>query len=526
MKWLANFVATHTRWAWATICCFAVLVGLLVALMDLRGREHQQLTLLQTEAKRSSLEIQSKTLNGNIMGAITLLGLIDGDIKQEATNGLLSQDAHIDATLSTLGNASDADAVFVVGQDGLVKTAWDRAGKLFSGLDVSMRPYFQIAIRGQNSVYAAVSMSTGERVAYFAAPVFAERARATSGVGAVVARVNLELVNSMLRDRFDVALLLSPQGVVFAGNQDAWLGALEGVATPERLKAIRALNQFGAHFNKADPRSLPLPLTAGFEALDGKRFAVATAPVRWNDPTGEWKLAVMEDMGRTVPLADSLWKGLLAGVVIFLLGWLGLYLLKGRHAQDQANAQLQVFAAHQQQMAEFRKQLGSAAVQLQRCETLEQLAKEFFIQARLLLDAPQGVLYVADIDRPDVLRLAGCSACAETPPDVLDAGDGLLGQCAQDRQTRVFATPAGGHWTVRSGLGDAVPSALIMGPIVIRDTLIGAVELALLKVPEQTTTDNFAELLAALANSLEILRRNLLLQQMANQRPQPMEMNP
>ena len=217
---------------------------------------------------------------------------------------------------------------------------------------------------------------------------------------------------------------------------------------------------------------------------------------------------------------------MLAGVVIFLLGWLGLYLLKGRHAQDQTNAQLQVFAAYQQQMAEFRKQLGNAAVQLQRCETLSQLATEFFIQARLLLDAPQGVLYVADIDRPDVLRLAGCSACAEPPPDVLDAGDGLLGQCAQDWQTRVFATPAGGHWTVRSGLGDAVPSALIMGPIVIRDTLIGVVELALLKAPDQATTDNFAELLAALANSLEILRRNLLLQQMANQRPQPTEMNP
>jgi C4-dicarboxylate-specific signal transduction histidine kinase len=526
MNWLANFAYTRTRWAWSVVGGIAILVSLLVLVADLRAREQQQLTLLQTEAKRSALEIQSTTRNGNIMGAITLLGLIDGDIKQEATNGLLSQDAHIDATLSTLGNASDADAVFVVGQDGIVKTAWDRAGKLFSGLDVSMRPYFQIAVRGQSSVYAAVSKSTGERVVYFAAPIFAERARATTGVGAVVARVNLEVINSMLRNRFDVALLLSPQGVVFAGNQEAWLGAVEGTITPERLKAIRDLKQFGEHFDKAEPRSLPLPSSAGFETLDAKRFAVSTALVHWNDPTGDWKLAVMEDMGRSVPMFDSLWKGLLAGVVVVLLGWLWLHLLQGHHAQDATNAQLRVFADQQQQMAEFRKKLGNAAVQLQRCETLDQLATVFFVQARLLLDAPQGVMYVAAVDAPDVLRLAGCSACAQPPADVLVAGDGLLGQCALDHQTRVFATPEDGPWMLRSGLGGTAPLALIMGPVMIRDTLIGVVELALLKVPDQAAQDHFAELLAALANSLEILRRNLLLQHMAEQHSQPPEMNP
>ena len=67
------------------------------------------------------------------------------------------------------------------------------------------------------------------------------------------------------------------------------------------------------------------------------------------------------------------------------------------------------------------------------------------------------------------------------------------------RQLRVLETPQDGPWTLRSGLGDTRPVALMMGPVVIRDTLIGVVELALLEVPGEAQTAHFAELLAALA---------------------------
>jgi C4-dicarboxylate-specific signal transduction histidine kinase len=201
-------------------------MGVLVAATDINRREDQRVSILQTEARRSSIEIMSSTLNGNLMGSITLLGLTDRDIKQEVSNGLMSVDANIPVTLSTLGNSFEAEGVFTVGEDGIVKSSWDRINKPSTGLDVKFRPYYRSAMKGQSSVYAAISMARGDRSLYFTAPVYTERARATSGIGAVVARTNLDRVDALLKGRFDHAFLLSPQGVVFASTNQTWVGML------------------------------------------------------------------------------------------------------------------------------------------------------------------------------------------------------------------------------------------------------------------------------------------------------------
>lgn len=511
MSGLVSYLARHLRQGWALVILVSLGVGAAVIATDIHIKEQQRLTLLQTELQRSSIEILGTTLNGNLMGSITLLGLIDPDIKQEASNGLLSQDAHVDSTLSTLGNSFGAEGVFVVGQDGIVKTSWDRVNKPSTGLDVRFRPYFQMAMQGKNSVYAAVSMARGDRSLYFAAPVFSERARATTGVGAVVARTGINDIEKLLKDRFDVALLLSPQGIVFASNQKAWVGLIAGVPDANQLQAIRDLKQFGPLFEKETPKSLPFILEQAIQTIDGRRFAVAAADVEWNDPAGHWKLVGMEDLRQHLDVTSLLLKGTLASVLSLLLGWMWLHLVKGRHAQAHANAQLQVYAQTQQASADYRKRLAATATRLQRCATLEQLAAEFLTSSRDLLGATQGTVYVVSLDQPQELHLTGSSACAEPPPPLLHIGEGLLGQCAQDKTTRVIETPEDGPWTIRSGLGSAPPAALLLGPMVLQDTLIGVVELALPAAPAPQTVEKFEELLSTLANALEILRGNLLL---------------
>ena len=124
---VATFFATHLRLAWVAALGMSVGLGALVWTVDANWRQQQRLSLLQTEAQRSSIEISSSTLNGNLMGSITLLGLIDGDIKQDATNGLLSVNSNIPAKLAAVGSSFEADGVFVVGGDGIVKTSWERA---------------------------------------------------------------------------------------------------------------------------------------------------------------------------------------------------------------------------------------------------------------------------------------------------------------------------------------------------------------------------------------------------------------
>lgn len=507
MDKLAAFLSQHLRLAWTAVAVLGLAVALTVFHGDRQLQTGQRLAQLHTEAQRSSIEIMSSTLNGNIMGSITLLGLTDGHIKQEATNRLVSQDANIGATLSILGNAFDVEGVFVVGEDGLIKTSWDRGGSPSTGLDVKFRPYFQMAMKGHSNVYAAVSMARGDRALYFTAPVFAEHAKARSGVGAVVARSNLKRVDALLKGRYDDALLLSPQGVVFASSRPAWLGTLEGRVTPSRIRAIRDLKQFGALFESTDPSPLPVSMEGGVQEIDGRPHAVASAPVRWNDPNGDWRLLVVEDLGRTAPPGDSALKAGIAAGGAVLVGWLCLHLLLGQHARAQATALLQAYVRKQDAHVKYRALVAATSMRLQRCETMDQLAQTFLTDARELLGAVQGAMYAVDSDDTQWLTLIGSAACAEAPPDRLALGEGLLGQCAQDRRTLVVETPSDGMWAVRSGLGHAPPAALWLAPVVVNDTLVGVVELALLVVPDGTLQDQSTELVSVLAHCLDRLRR-------------------
>lgn len=519
MNRLLSYFSYHGRAAWILVIALSLLGGALVAVNDIHRREGQRVSLLQTEARRSSIEIMSSTLNGNLMGSITLLGLIDRDIKQEVSNGLVSIEANIPVILSTLGNSFEAEGVFLVGEDGIVKSSWDRINKPSTGLDVKFRPYYKMAMKGQSSVYAAISMARGDRSLYFTAPVFSERARATSGIGAVVARTNVDRVDALLKGKFDRALLLSPQGVVFASTTAQWVGLLEGEATPDRLKAIRDLKQFGPLFDKTDPLPLPVTATEGIQVVEGQRFAMGLAPVQWNDPSGDWTLIVMEDLGQSAAPQRSLVQGIATMVLGLLLGWMWIHLLRGRRTQDEASAQLKAYAQQQEQQIAFRARLAETSIRLQRCASLEELSRVFLLEVRDMLGVVQGTVYAVTTSDADMLQLVGSSACAQTPERTLALGEGLLGQCAREQRTQLILTPPDGIWTVRSGLGVTQPAALLLAPLVLHESLIGAVELAMLQVPTDTAKSQFEEVVALLANTMEILRRNLLLQQLHHSSP-------
>ncbi len=508
MNTVARFVSGHKPTAWLAVWAASLTVAALLGWISHRWDVDQRLSLLQTETQRSSLEITSTTLNGNLMGSITLLGLIDRDIKQEATNGLLSADAHIYVTLSTVGNAFNAEGLFVVGEDGIVKTSWDRVGKPSTGLNVQFRPYYKMATQGKSSVYAAVSMARGDRSLYFTAPVFAEQAISTSGSGAVVARTNLDRVDRLLKGRPGIeSLLLSPQGIVFASSKPDWVGDIDGAPDGARLAEIRALKQFGPFFETKTPQVLPLRAIDGLQRVDTRPVAVASAAVRWNDPSGDWRLVLIEDLGLSVDPWPHIARGSLGGVITLLIGWLCLHLLSGHHAQQQSGAQLQVYATQQSDNLAYRAKVSAVALGLQRCQSVQELATAFLRDVRELLGAMQGVLYVAN-PQTDVLELAGAAACDGVAAPTLTLGEGLLGQAALDRRAQTIATPPHGIWTVRSGLGTTSARALLLAPLVVQDQLIGALEIAMPSMPDAACQERFEDLAVLLANNLEILRRH------------------
>jgi GAF domain-containing protein len=192
-----------------------------------------------------------------------------------------------------------------------------------------------------------------------------------------------------------------------------------------------------------------------------------------------------------------------------------LHLLQGRHAQVLANLRLQAYADQQEAHAAYRTRLAGVSVRLQRCGSLAELAQVFLHEVRDMLGAMQGVLYVSDPAYPQRLQLAGSAACAEEPAQTLALGEGLLGQCALERKGQVIDRPPNAFGKVRSALGSSEAAFLVITPLMVQDSLVGVLELALLKKVDGAHQDQLEELVSLLANSVEILRRNLQLQQSA-----------
>jgi two-component system C4-dicarboxylate transport sensor histidine kinase DctB len=395
-----------------------------------------------------------------------------------------------------------------VDTQGIVQTSWDSSGKPSTGTNVQFRPYYQIALKGRENVYAAVSIARGDRALYFTAPIY-ETGRGSHAIGGVVARTTLARVDSLLRGKQDIALLLSPQGIVFASNHDEWVGYMSGQPTAERLKAIRALKQFGNMFENREPQLLPFAIDSGITHIDGRHYAVADSQVQWNDPSGEWRLVLMEDLTHTVPLTRSIWIALLAAAILSIIGFLIFKVLRKHHAQLMANQQLEVFAKSQQAAAERKSRLAKASLRLQQADGIKALASEFLGAAHDMFGSLQATAYAYETTDTESMQLLASYGCDGTEMKTLRPGEGLLGQCVAEKQARIMKQPGEGYWKIRSGLGNANPEMVVMVPVQLNQKVIGAIELALLHRLDKEDFEQIEELTALFAINLEIQRRHL-----------------
>ena len=514
MSGIAQFAASRTRLAWALVVLASIIAGWGVSELVRLSDERERMTLLQTEAERSSFEMMSQTLNGNMMGALGALGLIDKEVKREAKGGVAPNSASTSSLLESLTRTNDADGAYIVGEDGVIKSSWG-GSKSLTGVDVRFRPYFQMATKGKGNVYAAIGTTTGKRTLYFAVPLYAGNTIDMPVIGAVVARTGLIRVDKLLAGHADLALLLSPQGVVFASSRAEWIGYLAGQPSPERLKAIRELKQFGNMFENRDPALLPVAVDPGVVSLNANRYAVARAKVQWNDPFGDWTLVLMEDLARSVPVARRFQMALAGALGALLLGLLLLQILRGQHAQSAASMQLQAQAKQQELLARRKTQQAEASLKFQQAATQEALAQTFLNESHRILGMLQGTVYVVDASKPDQLHLAAGYGCAADVPAEVSFGDGLLGQCALEGKPILIEAPSPAYWRISSGLGETMPRMVVLMPILRNEAALGVAELAVLHPLDADGRTMLDDLLPLVALNLEVLLRNHQAEEMA-----------
>ncbi len=306
------------------------LFGTLACLQLLLEQRLQERHVLRLEWLAHTADaLVEQTTQGPVVGAVTLLGLTEPVIKALVAGLHAPDDPIVMAQLSAARLRFGIHSVYVINAQGTV-VAHDTQGVSVTGAEVDFRPYFQRAMRGQVTSYAAVGTTTHLRGLFVAAPVHASNSATSPVVGVVVFKLSLDSVDALLARMGVPMLLLSPQEVVFAASRPEWLYTVAPPLTQDRIDAIAALHQFGSHFDKGVASALPFSADAARVLVDGGEHAVERHSIDWNDPAGPWSLVMLDDISQVMPLADRWRYGAAIFAVLALLGGLLLQLLRNR----------------------------------------------------------------------------------------------------------------------------------------------------------------------------------------------------
>ncbi|MBV7431684.1 MULTISPECIES: PAS domain S-box protein [unclassified Acidovorax] len=288
--------------------------------------------------------LQNRITGGGMLGAVSLLGLSEPLLKAMARGELPPDDPEALARLGVARGRFLVSGVYVMSGDGTV-VAHETPGTRSTGLNLAFRPYFQQAIKGAISVYAAIGSNSQERGLYYAAPLYESDTPSSTIIGVVMFKVGFESFDEVLRRTEMPTVLLSPHGVVFASTRPEWLFAVAPPLTQARIDAIRASRQFGNHFDKGLASALPFAPDAGEVVLNGVAYAVERRRVDWGDPGGQWQLAMLDDVSALMPATERLQVGGGAFVLLCLLGLLLLDLLRSRARMAAALERFSVLGA-------------------------------------------------------------------------------------------------------------------------------------------------------------------------------------
>ena len=469
--------------------------------------------VLATEVKRRALEVTGKTLNGNVMGSVINLGLVNQAMKSVARGEVAPLDPVVMDTLRAVGKLYQASGVFIINKDGIVQSSWDSGGKSTTGLDVKFRPYFKIAMQGKNNIYAAISLATGQRALYFASPLYSEVSSSSPVIGAMAARLDLERIDSVLKAWPGLALLFSPQEIVFASNRDEWVTQLAGERTPEQLQEIRALKQFGNTFDKGTPIILPFNIKNEIVNFNSRRYAVARAPVQWNDMHGEWSLTLLGDLDALMPTARRIEIGAASGALMLILSALFLFWLRrlqyANENRKRAEAELKEYTKRLELDSKIKSYLAEISVELQQVGSLAEFARKFMFHVTGRISAEYGVFYSLD-EETQLLTPMGGYGVVDAELENIAIGQGLVGQCAQDKIPIEISNSPDSIVRILWGGGELAPQSIIMLPVVEQSgQLLGVIIMASLHSMDAEKRIFLDALLPMVAMNLAIQQRNL-----------------
>ncbi len=271
-----------------------------------------------------SSKLEGDTLKSRALGAAMLFGLENFNAKQLALGKLPPDAPQVLSALDILRKLYFSETVYLVNQRGVVAASSSQGNTGGTGFNLSDRSFVKMAMRGIPNIYPGMDSITNERCIFLAAPIRTELDENSKVIGVIVLTVGADRVDALLESwSGGHALLLSPQGVVFAASRKDWIFHMIGKESKEPIDRIWRAQQFGNLFDQAPPASLPFTLDNPETNIDGVIYAVRSRPLLWEDPAGNWLLVLLDRrdywwaLWRVLALAGL--AGLVTSLVLFWL---------------------------------------------------------------------------------------------------------------------------------------------------------------------------------------------------------------
>jgi PAS domain S-box-containing protein len=181
---------------------------------------------------------------------------------------------------------------------------------------------------------------------------------------------------------------------------------------------------------------------------------------------------------------------------------------------------VQVLKQSAEAMAEHRWVSASAATLvggLPGAATLEEFGRRFLSELMPIVSGGVASFYVSDENSGRLRRVASYGLADAASAGTFGLGEGLVGQCAQERRLIVLSDLPPDYLRIASGLGGAAPQQSVAVPFLAKDSLLGVLEIAMFRPFGPRKKKLFDEVMPVVAMSLDILQRNLHTQDLLSQ---------
>ncbi len=166
-------------------------------------------------------------------------------------------------------------------------------------------------------------------------------------------------------------------------------------------------------------------------------------------------------------------------------------------------------AASAAEMRWVESNSASLSTGLKGANTLKEFGQRFLSGLMPVLGGGVAGLFHLQAEEGQLRLVAGYGLKEGVEVPTFRLGEGLVGECARERVPVTLSGVPAEYLSLSSGLGQAAPTQVVVWPITSRDTLLGVLELALLRPLTGLEKELLDVLLPEVGMSLEILLRSL-----------------